>query len=207
MTLKMPENVLSYRNRVIQKISPYLTGETLLDAGCGDGGDDYLLQKFFKKIEGIDIQENENWKSILSEKLHFRTGNVENLDYPDNSFDIVIEKDMLHHAENPEKAIKELCRVAKKRIIIMEANRYNPVFYLHLTLLKGHNHFTFKKFKKLLLSTGYAFEIKRFSARVCPVNNKFFIDTLNLFSDIFEKLTFLHFFIEYNLGIIIKNDS
>ncbi len=204
MTNKIPENVLSYRKRVIEKIKPYFVGETMLDAGCGDGSDSFLLAEYFKKIESFDIIEHANWKNYISDNLNFSVGDAMNLKYDDNSFDTIIEKDMLHHAQDPEIALKELCRVTKKRVIIIEANRFNPIFYLHLTLMEGHNHFSQNNFKKLLLSTGLPFEIKNFSARVCPVNNKFLIETVNFLSDVFEKIKPLYFFIEYNLGIITK---
>ncbi len=204
MTDKIPENVLSYRKRVIEKIKPYFAGDTMLDAGCGDGGDSILLTEYFKRIEAFDITENENWKNLISDKINFSIGDAMHLKYADDSFDTVIEKDMLHHAQDPQIALKELCRVAKKRVIIIEANRFNPIFYLHLTLMEGHNHFSRSNFKKLLLSTGLPFEIKNFSARVCPVNNKNLIKFVNFLSDVFEKIKPLYFFIEYNLGIITK---
>ncbi len=201
----MKENELSYRKRVIEKIKPYFAGKTLLDAGCGDGSDSYLLKDYFEKIEAFDIQENEKWKKYSSAGINFIQADVEKLPYSDNSFDVVIEKDMLHHTKDPFFAIKELIRVARKRIILIEANRYNPIFFLHLTLMKGHQHFTQEKFRDIIKSANMNFEIKNFSARVCPFNNKFLISVVNLFSDIAEFLKPFYFFIEYNLGIIFKN--
>lgn len=205
MIYEIPKNVLSYRKRIIDKIKPYFFGKTLLDAGCGDGGDSYLLQDYFNSIYAVDIIKNDNWENIKSYKIKFFTGNVEKLDFKDNFFDTVIEKDMLHHVENPEKALKELIRVSKKRIIIIEANRFNPIFYIHLTLLKGHQHFSQPKFKKILKSCSENFKLINFSARVCPINSPFLIKTVNFFSDLIEKLGFFYFFIEYNCAIIEKN--
>ena len=207
MIFETPENVLSYRKRIIEKIKPYFYGSTLLDAGCGDGGDSYLLQDYFNSIYAVDIIKNDNWEKIKSEKIKFLTGNVEKLEFNDNFFDTVIEKDMLHHAENPEKALKELIRVSKKRIIVIEANRFNPIFYIHLTLLNGHQHFSQKKLKKIIKSCSGNFKFINFSARVCPINNSFLIKTVNFLSDLIEKLGFLYFFIEYNCAIIEKNEK
>jgi ubiquinone/menaquinone biosynthesis C-methylase UbiE len=204
MTVKAPYNDESYRLRVISKIKDYFSGETLLDAGCGEGEDDRLMLEYFKTIHGSDLEERANWKNLANGRLTFSTGNAEKFEYADNSFDTVIEKDMLHHAGNPEAALKEMCRVAKKRVIVLESNRYNPIFYLHLTLMEGHQHFTQKKFRAIMESAGEPFEIKHYSARVCPVNNKFLVGVVNAASDFLEKFPPYRPIIETNMGIITK---
>jgi SAM-dependent methyltransferase len=45
---------------------------------------------------------------------------VENLDYPDNSFDVAIVHSGLHHCYNPCRALGELCRVARRQVICFE---------------------------------------------------------------------------------------
>ena len=45
---------------------------------------------------------------------------IENLGYPDRSFDIVIVHSGLHHCYNPIRAMGELCRVARKQMIAFE---------------------------------------------------------------------------------------
>jgi ubiquinone/menaquinone biosynthesis C-methylase UbiE len=207
MTNRTSANVDSYRQRVISRVKPFFEGDSLLDAGCGDGEDAVFLLDYFKKIEAVDIAENDNWKKLASDRLIFRTGNAENMNYPVGSFDTVMEKDMLHHAEKPEAAVKEMCRVARKKVIIIEANRYNPIFYLHLTLMGGHQHFNRKRFREIIYSCGMPFEIKTFSARVCPINYKPLITMVNGISDILEKFPLYAPIIEYNFAIITKKQA
>jgi hypothetical protein len=109
---------------------------------------------------------------------------------------------MLHHASNPESALKEMVRVAKKRVIVIEANRYNPLFYINLTLMNNHQHFTQKRFAGIMASTGRPYEIKRFSARVCWINNPAVIKIFDKAEDLLEAIPFYAPVIEYNLGII-----
>src|SRR5208283_2567962 len=161
-----PEKVLAYRLRVLNKVKQYFYGDNMLDVGCGDGEDAELMLKYFKKIEGIDIAENPVWNEHRKENLILKKADAENLGYPDNSFDTVIEKDVLHHVSDPEKALKEMTRVARKRVILIEANRYNPSFYVFLTLMGKHNHFNQKRFKDIAQSCGLKPEIMHFSARV-----------------------------------------
>lgn len=45
---------------------------------------------------------------------------VEHLEYPDESFDVVIVHSGLHHCFNPYRALGELCRVARRQVIGFE---------------------------------------------------------------------------------------
>ena len=202
MIPNVPENVNQYRLRVIEKTRGYFSGTTLLDSGCGDGWDAYLRRKYFRKITATDIETNPNWKNLASPGLVFKKADSEKLKFKSGSFDTVIEKDMLHHASDPESALKEMVRVAKKRVIVIEANRYNPLFYINLTLLNNHQHFTQKRFAGIMASCGRPFEIKRFSARVCWINNPAVIRAFDKAEDLLEVIPFYAPVIEYNLGVI-----
>ena len=54
--------------------------------------------------------------------------------------------------ELPERALAEYRRVLKPdgSVLIVEANRYNPIFYPHMTLALGHEHFTRRRFRALV---------------------------------------------------------
>lgn len=202
MITNVPENVNQYRLRVIEKTKEYFSGSSLLDSGCGDGWDAYLRLKYFKKITATDIEINPNWKNLSAPGIIYKKADSEKLAFKNKSFDTVLEKDMLHHASNPEKALKEMVRVAKKRVIVIEANRYNPLFYINLTLLNNHQHFSQNRFLSIMESTGVPFEIKRFSARVCWINNPAFIKLFDKVEDLLEAIPLYSPIIEYNLGII-----
>jgi SAM-dependent methyltransferase len=47
---------------------------------------------------------------------------VENIDYPDNSFDLVFAKESFHHWPRPMLGLYEMLRVAKSGIILIEPN-------------------------------------------------------------------------------------
>jgi len=204
MTLNLPYNVLRFKERVFSRVIPYLHGETLLDSGCGHGEDDVLLSAYFKKIHACDIYEDPLWKERASEKLVFSVCGAEDLKFPDNSFDTVIEQNMLHHVQNPEKALSEMVRVSKKRVIALECNRYNPPMYLNMVLIQNHQHFSQKRFKKLIESAGASFEIKHFSARCLPFKSKAVTDFGETIMNMAEKIPLYRPFLEYNLAIITK---
>src|SRR5205807_2406221 len=54
--------------------------------------------------------------------------------------------------EHPDRAVAEYRRVVRPggHALITEANRYNPLFYPHMTLALGHQHFTRRRFRGLV---------------------------------------------------------
>lgn len=105
--------------RIIKENIKINKKENLLDIGCGTG----ISTEFFDcKSIGIDpCFEMLNKKSIC--------GKAENLPFKDKTFDIVLSVTSIHHF-NAEKAIKEIKRVSKKKVIITllkKAKRFKHV--------------------------------------------------------------------------------
>jgi len=105
--------------------------ETVLDVGCGEGFTLNKLKenKIGKTYEGIDYSKE---AIALGRKaypdLHIFEGNIYDLKYKDNSFDLVICSEVVEHLENPQKALKELLRVSKKYVLLSVPNE--PWFWL-----------------------------------------------------------------------------
>ena len=84
--------------------------EKVLDVGCGTA----LYSKLFKNYTGID-----NCKEMLKQsKANVKYAQAENIPFKDKSFDTVISITSIHNFKNLKKAIKEIKRVAKKKIAI-----------------------------------------------------------------------------------------
>lgn len=64
----------------------------------------------------------------------------EALPFADKSFDVVSEFADLHHVPNPSAVVREMLRVARKSIVIVDSNRFGqgsmPAKLLKLTLYK-----------------------------------------------------------------------
>lgn len=110
-----------------------LTQQTrFLDVGCGNGFFTFYLDKICDAY-GIDyskkmLQMNPVKKTFLMD--------ASNLQFEDNSFDIVFCHALLHHVENMDEVIREMRRVSKKYVIILEPNRNNPLMFLFSLVVK-----------------------------------------------------------------------
>lgn len=98
---------------------------SLLDICCGSG----MLSEYYAiagaYVTGIDISpEALNRAKIRKERYkfnaQFRIFNATSLPFKDSSFDLVSVHDGLHHLDNPKKAVKEMARLAKKGLVIIE---------------------------------------------------------------------------------------
>jgi len=110
------------------------TGGTVLDAGCGFGTIPVEIAKAFPdvNITAIDLGEpllelgkSQAREAGVDDRIIFQIGDVEKLDFPDDSFDLVINTFMFHIVENPVTMLNEIERVATVdgRIMITDLRR------------------------------------------------------------------------------------
>lgn len=201
-----------YKDDIFNKLGFFFTeGKKILDVGCGDGSDGAIFINEYKlKTYGIDIFEHENIKKIKG--FIFKKASIFKIPYPTESFDYVFLHDVLHHIDEKNQnlmihmeALKELKRLCKRNgsIIIIEANRYNLLFYPHMVLINGHDHFKQKYFKELINGIFTAVQFKNFEAHFYPIS---FLKIFKIYELIMEKVPIFRPFLAYNVAII-QNDK
>ncbi|MBU4221808.1 MAG: methyltransferase domain-containing protein [Euryarchaeota archaeon] len=98
----------------------------VLDIATGAG---FLALEFAKSAEtvlGCDLTLNmilkarEKEKTSGLENTGFLLSDVESLPFPDESFDIVSCRFAFHHFPNPEKALLEMIRVCRDRLVLVD---------------------------------------------------------------------------------------
>ena len=99
-----------------------ITGKVCLDLGCGVGGACFLMAKEYspESVIGVDVQQEQlsqaqKLNAIEKfENVDFKLVNPnENLPFPDNSFDLVITKDVICHVKDKTTLFKDVHRVLK----------------------------------------------------------------------------------------------
>jgi len=92
----------------------------IIDVGCGFGGTDIVLAKQLPgcEIVGIDLSEPllRQAKQLvqaakLEKRLKFELGDVQEIPYDENSFDVVLNINMVHLVEDPVQMLNEIERV------------------------------------------------------------------------------------------------
>lgn len=109
------------------KISALLSGKNfsparILDSGCGFGLTLIELAKKFPSCEcdGIDLSDpllkianNVNEREKLTKRVKFLKADVQDIPFPNEYFDFIINLNMLHLVKEPVKMLNEIRRVLK----------------------------------------------------------------------------------------------
>ena len=179
-------------------------GRRVLDVGCGEGLDAKMIGKYATSVVGIDVNASISWKKLENKKLLFKLADAHRLPFKKGVFDGVFIKDVLHHVERPKQVLSEIKRVTKKegRVIIVEANRYNPIFYFHMTKMLGHNHFSHKQFTALVGQSFPSAHIYTFESHFVPLQSDLFRSLISGGIETIFSMPFAEKIRSYNIAYI-----
>ena len=120
---------------------------TVLEIGTGRGYMSAALAKKGFKTVSIDIDAKNlkaarfNLKSAKPDKIvTFRVMDAGCLEYKDNSFDYAVSVDFLHHAGAPRRCLREMARVAAKKLVIADLNKRGTLIMDRIHRLEGRLH-------------------------------------------------------------------
>ena len=90
-----------------------LTGRTLLDAGCGTGWFSAAACERGANVTALDI--GPRLLEQVRRKCAAKTmvGDVMNLEFRDDTFDVIVSSECIEHTTDPRRAVSELIRVCK----------------------------------------------------------------------------------------------
>lgn len=177
-----------------------------LDIGCGFGYIDTLLaRKTNFQIIGIDISDialKNAKKNInqagLEKRIKIEKGDVYNLSYPDNHFDVIFSFGYVS-AASYQKVVKEVARVLKPGGLLILDYINHHCLYKALSLSK--------KLKKYKRGELYSFNIKGIRKHFSSVGLSFVSKThFNTYPPIFGKVIpfKLYIFFEKTIGRLFK---
>jgi ubiquinone/menaquinone biosynthesis C-methylase UbiE len=200
-TAQVRTGELRYRERCIDKLGYRFRGdERLLDVGCGDGGVARLLRRRVREVVAVDIEPSPKWHD--EDGLSFMVADGEELPFGDAEFDLIHSKDSLHHMERPERAIADYRRVLKLKgvALIVESNRYNPIFFVHMTKMLGHEHFPRGRFQGLVRSAFDDVLFGSFEAHYVPWGEQL-LPVQHAVEELLERVPVASRLVSYNFAI------
>ena len=118
-------------------------GLRVLEIGCGLGTDGIQFAKAGADYTGVDLTQaavDLASRNFMLRGLQgaFRTADAENLDFPDNSFDLVYSHGVLHHTPDTARSIREVYRVLRPggQAIVMLYHRHSYNHAVNIRLLR-----------------------------------------------------------------------
>lgn len=134
LTLQRVHDTAIFRRRVrvlaeaVARVLP--RNASVLDVGCGDGSIDSIIMEHRPdvKIVGIDTYARPGARIPVTQY-------VDQIPYPDQSFDAVMLIDVLHHTSDPQAVLTEATRVAKSVVVIKDHTREGFLANLKLRLM------------------------------------------------------------------------
>jgi SAM-dependent methyltransferase len=175
---KAGEYFLKIQTDNIKRVLGDFADYSILEVGGGHGQlvPMFLSQRCKLMIYGSDNSCHERIRLRFSnEDINFITGDILNLPFSDESFDLVVSVRLISHVYSWQKLVEEFCRVSRRTIIIdypniVSLNSLTPLLFSLKKKIEGntrtYNSFLRKDLKKQFQKNGYC---------ITKVENQFFL--------------------------------
>ena len=129
--LKTPRRdyVFARQKELVLDLIVPLSGERILDVGCGIGNNLQFFREKWCSLTGVDssVEKLEIARQKYGDRAEFISGQAQDLPFSDDEFDIVTIINFLEIADNPRKVVEEAIRVCRGRVFIGFLNNYSFV--------------------------------------------------------------------------------
>ncbi|MEK3838557.1 class I SAM-dependent methyltransferase [Paenibacillus sp. FSL R7-0128] len=124
------------------------SGKNILDIACGEGFGTAILARKAAHVWGVDISDeaiNYAKERYNRYNLNYKQGSVENLDFEDDFFDMIVSFETIEHVDEviQDKFLKETNRVLKNNGILVMST---PDKYLYSDVPNHRNPYHVKEF-------------------------------------------------------------
>ena len=125
------DTVFPARGHQLKEMFPPLKGSRVLDLGCGYGWHcKYAVDQGAEEVLGMDVSVRmieEAKKRNADSRITYRTGSLEEYEYPEETWDCVVSNLALHYVEDIESVYRLVYRTLKKGGTFL-FNIEHPVF-------------------------------------------------------------------------------
>lgn len=146
--------------------------ESMLEVGAGDGYFSSVLVET-NQLLVLDSSSEMLAMNPVANKVH---STLKEFAKKGLMFDVVFEANMLHHADDINEAIWEMCSMAKHCVVLIEPNPINPLTLLSALFLPNERNgllMTKNRIEREFLKNGFTLEKKTdvgfYPANRCPL--------------------------------------
>ncbi|HEY3762098.1 MAG TPA: class I SAM-dependent methyltransferase [Verrucomicrobiae bacterium] len=131
----------------------------ILEIGCSSGQFmAQLRQKGYQNVTGIDISEKAV-KLCQDAGLAASVMDAQQLDFPDQSFDLITASDVLEHLKDEKAALQEWCRVLKPGgIVLIFVPAFMFLWSKHDVANRHYRRYRLAELKQALDANGFVVE-------------------------------------------------
>lgn len=160
-----------------------------------------MLRPLVGDVTAVDVEPSPEWEEDVG--LRFLVADAERLPFDDESFDAIHSKDSLHHMDDPRAALGEYRRVLRPggTLVIIEGNRFNPIFYVHMTRLLGHEHFARSVFRRLVSERFPDARFGSFEAHYVPWGERL-VPVQHVVEEALERIPGTRSLLSYNYAVV-----
>ena len=116
-----------YKNKIFNTVSSVMPKERrfMLDVGGGTGTFSKLFVNSFKYVVNADLSKEMLNQAKKYDDILLVESDAQKLPFKDDSFDLTLCEDTLHHLPNAELVVSEMKRVTKTggRLVVIEMNK------------------------------------------------------------------------------------
>ena len=165
-------DIPKHREKIVQFLNGVAKDAKILDIGTGKGHLALEIARQGWRCMSIDRTNEELYYARLNtlcfqldEQIEFMQQDARKLEFPDNSFDVILCADMIHHVIQPDAVLSEMLRVCRAGglIIISDINEKGQQALQAVLQKEGKEHLTIgwkmDKTKLWFEAKGYSVEL------------------------------------------------
>ena len=159
-------DIAKARNFILGKAAPVIGRGKVLEIGTGRGHMALALAK--KGIDVVSIDMDKKIQKVaranlklnkVDHRVTLKIMDAESLKFRDDSFDTVVSVNFLHHAEDLKTCLKEMLRVAGRKVVLADFNKEGEKIMDEIFRLDGKTHphlgTSFKDISMMLQKAGF----------------------------------------------------
>ncbi len=148
-------------------LEPLCDEASILDVGAGTGVMSEFAHRCNSKLRYVAVDPAKGMLKYAQDYIEIYIASAEALPFENNSFEVVLMGESLHHLKNPDIAIKEIVRVLKEngKLFIYDFDlgtfRGKVICTMEKLLGEPGHFYEVESLKKMLESHGFKVEVSK----------------------------------------------